>query len=72
VLEFVEGQTLADRIARGPMSVDEALAFAVQVRTKAHAGIQQYAVSADRNRFLMNVVTREQTISPITVVLNRR
>jgi len=34
--------------------------------------IQQYAVSADGNRFLMNVVTREQTMSPITVILNQR
>jgi Tol biopolymer transport system component len=33
--------------------------------------IQQYAVSADGARFLMNVVTRDQTVSPITVVLNR-
>jgi Tol biopolymer transport system component len=34
--------------------------------------IQQYAVSADGNSFLMNVVTREQTVSPITVILNHR
>jgi Tol biopolymer transport system component len=33
--------------------------------------IQQYAVSADGTRFLMNAVTREQTVSAITVVLNR-
>jgi Tol biopolymer transport system component len=44
---------------------------------KTHLGIatdggqiQQYAVSTDGNRFLMNVVTRDQTVSPITVVLN--
>jgi protein kinase-like protein/WD40 repeat protein len=35
-------------------------------------GVQQYAVSADGNRFLMNVITREQTASPITVILNHR
>jgi Tol biopolymer transport system component len=35
-------------------------------------GIQQYAVSADGDRFLMNVMTREQTVSPITVILNHR
>jgi Tol biopolymer transport system component len=35
-------------------------------------GVHQYAVSADGNRFLMNVVTREQTASPITVILNHR
>jgi hypothetical protein len=32
--------------------------------------MQQYAVSADGNQFLMNAVTREQTMSPITVVVN--
>jgi Tol biopolymer transport system component len=34
--------------------------------------VQQYAVSADGNRFLMSVVTREQTASPITVILNHK
>ncbi len=31
VMELVEGATLADRIARGPMSVEEALAIAMQM-----------------------------------------
>src|SRR5262252_5528238 len=31
VLELVEGDTLADRIARGPIPVDEALAIAIQI-----------------------------------------
>src|SRR5688500_11443246 len=31
VLEFVEGPTLADRIARGPIAVDEAIAIAKQI-----------------------------------------
>jgi serine/threonine protein kinase len=34
--------------------------------------LQQYAVSANGNRFLMNFVTKEQSLSPITVVLNHR
>jgi Tol biopolymer transport system component len=45
--------------------------FKTHLGTTTDAGtIQQYAVSPDGNRFLMNVVTREQTVSPITVVLN--
>ena len=43
VLEFLEGQTLADRIAGGPMAIDEALRTAIQIcdaLDKAHrAGI---------------------------------
>jgi serine/threonine-protein kinase len=31
VLELVEGETLSDRIARGPISVDEALTIAIQI-----------------------------------------
>ena len=31
VLELVEGETLADRIARGPMALDEALPIARQI-----------------------------------------
>src|SRR5262245_15452905 len=31
ILELVEGETLAERIARGPMTVDEALHIAVQI-----------------------------------------
>ena len=38
VLELVEGPTLADRIARGPIPVDEALPIAKQIakRSKRH------------------------------------
>jgi serine/threonine protein kinase len=31
ILELVEGETLADRIARGPIPIDEALPFARQI-----------------------------------------
>jgi hypothetical protein len=33
---------------------------------------QQYAVSPDGSRFLMNVVTQDISASPITVILNWR
>jgi hypothetical protein len=42
----------------------------IGIRTE-QGSIQQYAVSADGNRFLMNVVTREQAVSPITVILHK-
>jgi Tol biopolymer transport system component len=41
-------------------------------RVGVRTDIQQYAVSADGNRFLMNFVTQEQTVSPITIILNHR
>src|SRR5947208_3058795 len=31
VMEFVEGETLADRIARGPMAIDDALRIAGEI-----------------------------------------
>jgi hypothetical protein len=31
---------------------------------------QQYAVSSDGQRFLMNVVTEERPVTPITVILH--
>ena len=33
IMELVEGPTLADRIAEGPMAIDEALAIARQIAT---------------------------------------
>src|SRR5713226_1802356 len=39
VLEYLEGQTLADRLVRGPLEMDDALAIAVEIAgalDKAH------------------------------------
>ena len=38
--------------------------------TEQQLELAQYAVSPDGNRFLMNAVTQEAHLSPITLVLN--
>jgi eukaryotic-like serine/threonine-protein kinase len=38
VMELVDGETLADRIARGPIPVDEALPIAKQIAEALEAG----------------------------------
>ena len=47
VLELVEGETLADRIARGPVPVDEALAIAKQVAEALEAAHEKGIVHRD-------------------------
>ncbi len=47
VLEFVEGPTLADRIAQGPLPVDEALAIARQIADAVSAAHEQGVVHRD-------------------------
>jgi serine/threonine-protein kinase len=47
VLELVEGLTLADRIARGPISVDEALAIARQIAEALEAAHEHGIVHRD-------------------------
>ena len=47
VMELVEGPTLADRIARGPLPVDEALAIAKQVAEALEAAHEQGIVHRD-------------------------
>ena len=47
VLELVEGETLADRIARGPMPVDEALPIARQIADALEAAHEQGIVHRD-------------------------
>src|SRR5262245_56717954 len=47
VLELVEGETLADRIARGPLPLDEALPIAKQIAEALEAANEQGIVHRD-------------------------
>jgi serine/threonine protein kinase len=47
VLEFVEGPTLADRVARGPLPLDEALSVARQIALAVEAAYEQGIVHGD-------------------------
>src|SRR6476620_11635535 len=47
VLELVEGETLAERIARGPMPIDEALPVARQIAEALEAAHEQGIIHRD-------------------------
>ena len=47
VLEYVEGPTLADRIARGPIPLDEALPIARQIAEALEAAHEQGIIHRD-------------------------
>jgi serine/threonine-protein kinase len=47
ILELVEGPTLADRIARGPMPVDEAIPIARQIAEALEAAHEQGIIHRD-------------------------
>jgi Tol biopolymer transport system component len=47
VLELVEGETLADRIARGPMPVEEALPIAIQICEALEAAHERGIIHRD-------------------------
>jgi eukaryotic-like serine/threonine-protein kinase len=47
VLELVEGETLADRIARGPIPIDEALPIARQISEALEAAHEQGIIHRD-------------------------
>ena len=46
VMELVEGRTLADRIAKGPIPIDEALQIAAQIAEGLAAAHQQRSTTA--------------------------
>ena len=46
-MEFVDGPTLADRIARGPIPLDEALAIARQIAEALEAAHEQGIIHRD-------------------------
>src|SRR5262245_2976736 len=47
VLELVEGETLADRIARGPLAVEEALNIAIQICDALEAAHERGIIHRD-------------------------
>ena len=47
VMELVEGPTLADRIAQGPVPIDEALAIARQIAEALEAAHEQGIIHRD-------------------------
>jgi serine/threonine protein kinase len=70
VMQYLEGETLADRLNRGPVPLDEALRyFDTNVITSGLG--TRYDVTPDGQRFILNLNSAAATaIPPIRVVLN--
>ena len=49
VLELVEGETLADRVARGPVSIADALPIAQQIADALEAAHEKGIIHRDLN-----------------------
>ena len=47
ILEFVAGETLADRLDRGPLRIDEAIDYAVQIATGIEASHETGVIHRD-------------------------
>jgi serine/threonine protein kinase len=75
VLEYLVGETLADRLARGPLKLEDALkmaieVFDVEILEPTAPYPTDYAVSADGQRFLVNTVVDQPARPALTVILN--
>ena len=58
VLEFIDGVTLADRIAKGPVPVEEALTIAQQIADALEAAHEQGIIHRDLKNTFSNAVVR--------------
>jgi eukaryotic-like serine/threonine-protein kinase len=47
VMEYLEGETLADRLSRGPLPVDQVLRFGIEIAAALHAAHQRGIVHRD-------------------------
>jgi Tol biopolymer transport system component/tRNA A-37 threonylcarbamoyl transferase component Bud32 len=60
VLELVEGETLADRIARGPIPIDEALSIATQIAEALEAAHEKGIIHRDLKPSNIKLSRRER------------
>src|SRR5204863_217508 len=65
VLELVEGPTLADRIARGPIPLDEALPIARQIAEALEAAHEQGIIHRDLKPANIKVRDDAPIVSPV-------
>jgi serine/threonine protein kinase len=71
VMELVEGQTLADRITRGPIPVDQALSIAKQIADSFEAAHEQRIIHRDLKPANIKV-RNDGTVKVLTSASRRR